>query len=493
MRWAFSKTYERTEKIKSLWASALDTDGIPLGPLPALSAHLPYPLRPSAPRTRSSDLYSELPPNLQRMPSYNSETYSPISDASTSEDPAGRPTALPAMPPSVYASGLVGERNPPSGPGSGYRNRGSLAQSLNVTLKLEDDSPEGGVWALPSSTSSSTSLRGGSRSRGNSRGASTSLGSSPGEMRVWRDEAQLEVTLSHGHYQEATDEIEEGLGFSLPPNPSSFAAHDYGAERTASASFARPPPDGYAAEPMSVGSSFDGYEPNPNPPYVFLDDPLYGDGYGRPQSGPDPFSYPTATTAYPSYPTLSPPPPPLSQLAPMMDPNHQHRSPYVPPQHLYEPMGGEGAAGPVDEPARHLHSASAYAFADPGPAYHPPSSTVAHQQLVLPSIYRHSPYHHQDPHPVGPEGQPYEAYEPAPVLPPIHYSVPFADQHAPYPTYNSQQSSMQGFGPPERMYAGEMATDPAGPARAAYFGSAGQRVGASLLEEGYTSDFPRHG
>ena len=502
MRWAFSKTYERTEKIKSLWASAVGGDGLELGPLPSLSAHLPYPLRPSQPRTRSNERYPTMPTTLQRMPSYNSDGQSPLSDDPDSEDPLGRPRdGRGGHSHTVYPTGLVGEGAHASA--SGYRNRGSLAQSLNVTLKLEDDSPEGGVWALPPSTSASTSVRGSSRSRGNSRGGSTSLGSSSGEMRAWREEAHLEVTLSNGHYHDATDEMDDGLGFALPANPSPFSAGEYGATRRPSGSFARATM--YAAEPMSVGSSFEGY--NAQSQHVFLDDPLYGDGYGRPQSGPDPFSYPTAPHTYPSYPTMSPPPPVQSQLPRMADPEqqqHQHQSPYA-PQHQPYPSSTEG--GPPltpSEPPRHVHP---YMYPDSGPAYHPPSSTVSHQQPVLPSIYRYQP----EPTQTAAHTHPYDSFQAAPILPPIQQypDQHYIDQHAPYPTYGAQQD-INTLAPPQRMYDGEMAVEGHGQGGGGYFGNGqdqmhssydtgpgGQRGAGAMShtfkEEGYTSDFPRHG
>jgi hypothetical protein len=147
MRCAFSKTYERTEKIKSLWASALDEGEMELGTMPSLSANLPYPLRPSASRTRSHEGHADMPMSLQRILSYNSESYPPArSDKSSSEDPSTRSATM-------YATGLVRESGLSSG--STHRNRGSLAQSLNAVLKLEDGSPEGGVWAVPPSTSTS--------------------------------------------------------------------------------------------------------------------------------------------------------------------------------------------------------------------------------------------------------------------------------------------------------------------------------------------------
>jgi hypothetical protein len=91
MRWAFSKTYERTEKIKSLWASSLDGRDMDSGSRSAVSASLPYPLRPDASHARPHDRPPAMSSTLQRMPSFDSDSFSPTqSDESPPVDLATR-------------------------------------------------------------------------------------------------------------------------------------------------------------------------------------------------------------------------------------------------------------------------------------------------------------------------------------------------------------------------------------------------------------------
>ncbi|KAL7409829.1 hypothetical protein BDY24DRAFT_401974 [Mrakia frigida] len=482
MRWAFSKTYERTEKIKALWASSLDADGQPRdanGPLPSVSAYLPYPLRPTGVRTRSRD---PPPPPLQRMPSYASETYTEDSNgqgSSSSNDHLGEAPSQ-----TVYASGLVAD-GPSSG--SSYRNRGSLARSLDVTLKLEDDSPEGGVWALPPS-----SQRGGSRSRHPSRGGSGSLGSSPGELRVWREEGQLEVNLADTRYDGG---VEEEPDAGLGPGPSTFVSEVQGyyppEESRHQPSVTLAPlqhQDIYISEPMDARSSYDSYLPPPQPHSYENSSQLFEPArYEAPRHNS--YTY-EQNTSYPSYPSHSPPqPPPLSQVEHSSAPYLQHFDLRNPP-------------APVDSP---LHPQQSYPYAEPSPYHHSPNS--------LPPI-QHSSYQH----PFERHDSPSNSSFPPP--PPLHHSHPTPPPPNQYQYTNQQQhpqthsyqysSAMDTLAPapsPRDLYRGEnegegMEQDGGG----GYFSQADMAMRMAHERErnggggpvggppsGYTSNFPRHG
>ena len=245
------------------------------------------------------------------------------------------------------------------------------------------------------------------------------------------------------------------------------------------------------SEPMSVGPSYEGYNPTSQPEFQ-LASPIGFDelSYAQPQSGPDAFSYPPTSVSYPSYPTLSPHVPVQSHLPDLVDHQQQQQqaASYQAQHGLHSSdAGGRASEMPGTDPSMPTYDWPTLT------AYHPrPASTTLRQQPVAPPIYHHQSYPSlptQNQTQAAPHH--FQSFQPSPA--PISTQPRYA-----YPTYDppahpSTDELYDRTMTEDDYYAAAQQNPPftypssSGPA------SRESRPGTSFVEEGYTSNFPRHG